>query len=53
MKFYMEILGPTARVLVVTGGMDMGPLPITNLESGFGFTPAMGLYGVVCKSGSN
>ena len=29
----------------------MGPLPITSLENGFGFALAMGLDGVVCRSG--
>ena len=31
----------------------MGPLPITKLENGSGFVPAMGIDGAVCRSGSD
>ena len=45
------MMGPLAKVLVVVRGVDMGPLPITIPKNGFGFALAMGLDGVVCKSG--
>ena len=51
MTIYMIVLAPRTRVLVVVWGMDVGPLPITRLENESGFAPAMGLDGVVCKSG--
>ena len=52
MMVCMTVLGPPAEVLVVVWGVDMGPLPITMPKNGSGFAPAMGLDGVVCKSGS-
>ena len=45
----MTVLGPIARVFVVVWGIDVGPLPITKLENGFGFAPSMGLDGAVCR----
>ena len=49
----MTVLGAAARVLVVVWGMDVGPLPITKLENGSEFAPAMGLDGAICKLGSD
>ena len=43
----MTVLGPPAGVLVVVWGVDMGPLPITKLENGSRFAPAMGLDGAI------
>ena len=53
MTVCMIVLGPPVEVLVLVWGVDMGSLPITMPENGFGFAPAMGLDGAVCKSGSN
>ena len=49
----MTVLGSPVGELVVVLGVDMGPLPITKLENGSRFAPAMGLDGVVCRSGSD
>ena len=51
MTICMTVRGPLVGVLVVVWGVDMGPLPITKPENGSKFTPAMGLDGVVCRSG--
>ena len=53
MMVCMTVLGPLAGVLVVVWGVEMGPLPITKPKNGSGFAPAMGLDGVVCRSGSD
>ena len=53
MTVCITVLGPLGGVLLVVWGMDMGPLPITKPENGFGFAPTMGLDGAVCRSGSN
>ena len=52
MMVCMTVLGSPAEVLVVVWGVDMGPLPINKPENGSGFVLAMGLDGVVCRSGS-
>ena len=49
----MTALEPPTGVLVVVWGVDMGPLPITSLENGSGFAPAMRLDGAVCRFGSD
>ena len=48
----MTMLGPPVGLLVIFFGVDMGPLAITKSKNGSGFAPAMGLDGVVCRSGS-
>ena len=53
MTVCITILGPLAELVVVVWGVDMGPLPIALPENGSGFAPAIGLDGVVCKSGSD
>ena len=53
MMVCMTVLGPSTEVLVVVWGVDMGPLPITKLENGSGFAPAMGIDGAVCRSSSD
>ena len=53
MMVCMTMMGLPVGVLVVVWGVDMGPLPITKPENGFGFAPAMGLDGAVCRSGSD
>ena len=47
------MLGPPTGLLVIFFGVDVGPLEIAMLENGSRFAPAMGLYGAVCKSGSD
>ena len=49
----MTVLGPPAGLLVTTCGVDMGPLATVMSKNGCRFAPAMGLDGVVCRSGSN
>ena len=53
MMVCMAMLGPPTEVFVVVWGLDMGPLPMTMLENGSEFAPAMGLDGAVCRSGSD
>ena len=53
MKVCMTVLGPPTRLWVTGCGVDMGPLAKVMPENGFGFALAMGLDGVVCRSGSN
>ena len=53
MMVCMTMLGPLAEVLVEVWGVDMGPLPITKEKNGYGFAPAMGLDGAVCRSKSD
>ena len=53
MTICITVLGPPVRVLAMLWGVDMGPLPIIMPKNGSGFAPAMGLDGVVCRSGSN
>ena len=53
MMVCMTTLGPSAGVLVVVLGMDVGLVPIIKPKNGSGFALAMGLDGAVCKSGSN
>ena len=53
MTVCMTVLGTPTRVLVVVWGVDMGPLLIIKPKNGFGFAPAMGLNGVICRSGSD
>ena len=53
MIVYMTVMGPPTGLLVTVCGVDMGPLAIAMLENGSGFAPAMGLDGVVCRSGSD
>ena len=47
----MTVLGPPAGLLVIIYGVKMGSLAIAMPENGFGFAPAMGLDGVVCRFG--
>ena len=53
MTIRMTVLTPPAGLLVRVCGVDMGPLTIGIPENGSGFAPAMGLYGAVCRSGSD
>ena len=53
MTVCMTVPRPPTGVLVVVCGADMGPLAITTPKNGSGFAPAMGLDGVVCRSGSD
>ena len=53
MTVCMTVMGPPVGVLVVVWGVDMGPLPITKPKNRSGFAPAMGLDGVVYRSGSD
>ena len=53
MTVCMTMIGPPTGVLVVVWGMDVGLVPITKLKNGSGFSPAMGLDGAVCSSGSD
>ena len=52
MKVCMTLLGPPAGLLVTGCDVDMGPLAMVMLKNGSGLTPAMGLDGVVWRSGS-
>ena len=49
----MTVLGPPAGLLVTGCGVDVGPLAMAMPKNGSGFAPAMGLDGVVWRSGSN
>ena len=51
MMVCMTMPGPPIGVLVVVWSVDMGPLLITEPKNGFGFAPAMGLNGAICRSG--
>ena len=53
MKVCMTMLGPPARLLVTSCGVDMGPLAMAMPENGFGFALAMGLDGTVWRSASD
>ena len=53
MTVCITMLGPPVGFLVIVCGVDMGPLAIAMPENGFGFAPAMGLDGAVCRSGSD
>ena len=53
MMVCITILGPPTRLLVIFCGVYMGPLGISMSENEFGFSPAMGLDGAVCISGSD
>ena len=53
MKVCMTMLGPPAWFLVRFCGLDMVPLEIGIPENGSEFAPAMGLDGVVWRSGSD
>ena len=53
MMICITMLGPSAGLLVIVCGVDMGPLAISMAKNGSGFAPSMGLDGVVCRSGSN
>ena len=53
MIVYMNIIGPPIGLLVTSCGVDRGPLAMSMLKNGFGFAPATGIDGVVCRSGSD
>ena len=53
MTVCMIVLGSSTGLWVTVCGVDMGPLAMAMLENGFGFASAMGLDGVVCRSGSD
>ena len=53
MMVCMTMLGPLAGLLVIVFGVDMGLLAIAMPKNGSGFAAAIGLDGVVCKSGSD
>ena len=53
MTVCMTMLGSPVGLLVTTCGVDLGPLAMAMLKNGFGFAPAMGLDGAVCRSSSN
>ena len=46
MTICMTMLGPPAKLLVTTCGVDMGPLAMAMLKNGSKFALAMGLDGV-------
>ena len=48
----MTMLRPLDRLWVTGCDVDMGPLAKVRLENGSGFALAMGLDGLVWKSGS-
>ena len=52
MTFCMTILGTLSRLWVTGCDVDMGPLAKVSLENGSRFALAMGLDGVVWRSGS-
>ena len=52
MTICMIMLGPPAWLLVISCGVDMGPLAMAMPKNGSGFAPAMGLDGAVWRSGS-
>ena len=51
MIVYMTVLGPLARLWVISCDVDMGPLAKVRPENGFGFALDMGLDGAVWRSG--
>ena len=53
MKFCMTMLGPPAGLLVTSCGVYMGPLAMAMPKNGSSFVLAMGLDGVVWRSGSD
>ena len=53
MTICMTMLGPLARLWVIGCDVDMGPLAMVMPKNGSGFALAMGLDGVVWRSGSN
>ena len=53
MTVCMTVLRPPVGLLVIICGVDMGPLAIVMPKNGSEFAPAMGLDGVVCRSGSD
>ena len=48
----MTMLGPSARLLVIICGVDMGPLAMAMPKNGSRFALAMGLDDAVWRSGS-
>ena len=52
-KLTYHDLHKCAGLLVIVCGVDMGPLAIAMPENGSRFAPAMGLDGVVWRSGSD
>ena len=53
MTVCMTMLGPPIGLLVTVCGVNMGPLAMAMPENGFGLEPAMGIDGVVWRSGSD
>ena len=53
MTVCMIVLGPPIGLLVTGCGVDMGPLAMDMPKNGSRFAPAMGLDGVVWRSGSD
>ena len=53
MTVSMTVLGPPIGLLVIICDVDMGPLAMAMPKNGSGLALAMGLDGVVCRSGSN
>ena len=51
MIVHMTMFGPPAGLLVIGCGVDMGQLAMGMPENGYGFALAMGLDGVVRRSG--
>ena len=51
MTVCMTVLGPLAGLLVTGCGVDRGPLAKVMPENGSRFALAMGLDGVICRSG--
>ena len=52
MTVCMTVLGPLSKLWVTCCDVDMGPLAKVKPENGSGFAPAMGINGVVWRSGS-